>query len=154
MPPGRSACGAWSRSAGRCSRRGCSAGSTSSGGRSASSRSRAFGIVVLLVPLIPSVAAAAVGWGRVRDLLASDPSPWLVLAAIMTWVAVWLGGLVLVGVAAAARAAAWTLELPRSRAGDRHPAVPPGVTLARAEAPDSPATLPDAAPPSGTTPLR
>ncbi len=109
---------------------------------------------MLLVPLVPSVAAAAVGWGRVRDLLASDPSPWLALAAIMIWVAVWLGGLVLVGVAAAARAAAWTLELPGSPAPDRHPPVAPGVPLAHPEAPDSPVTLPDAAPPSGATPLR
>jgi hypothetical protein len=114
----------------------------------------AFGIVVLLVPLVPSVAAAAVGWGRVRDLLASGPSPWLALAAIMTWVAVWLGGLVLVGVAAGARAAAWTLELPRSPDHDRHPPVAPDVPLAHPEAPDSPVTLPDAAPPSTRSPIR
>jgi len=72
----------------------------------------------------------------------------------MTWVAVWLGGLVLVGVAAATRAAAWTLELPGSRALDRHPPVAPDVPLAHPEAPDSPATLPDAAPPSDATPHR
>ena len=89
-----------------------------------------------------------------RDLLASGPSPWLALAAIMTWVALWLGGLVLVGVAAAVRAAAWTLELPGLPAPDRHPAVAPGVPLTHPEAPDAPVTLPDAAPPPGATPLR
>ena len=75
-----------------------------------------FGLAVLLVPLVPALLAAGVGWDRVRDLLASDPEPWFAVAAIMTWVAVWLGGLVLVGVGAAVRAAAWTLELPRRRA--------------------------------------
>jgi hypothetical protein len=75
-----------------------------------------FGLVVLLVPLVPALVAAGVGWGRIRDLLASDPEPWFAVAAIMAWVAVWLGGLVLVGVAAAIRAAAWTLELPRRHA--------------------------------------
>jgi len=74
-----------------------------------------FGLVVLLVPLVPSVLAAGVGWDRVRDLLTSDPEPWLAVGAIALWVAVWLGGLVLVGVGAAIRAAAWTLELPRRR---------------------------------------
>ena len=114
----------------------------------------AFGILVLLVALVPSVVAAAVGWERIRDLLASGPEPWVALAAIMTWIAVWLGGLVLVGVAAATRAAAWTLELPRPHAGDRHLSVASSVPLEPPNAPDAPVTLPDAAPPSGSGPTR
>ena len=72
-----------------------------------------FGLAVLLVPVVPSVVAAAIGWDRIRDLLAGDSAPWFAVGAIAVWVAVWLGGLVLVGVGAAIRAAAWTLELPR-----------------------------------------
>lgn len=113
----------------------------------------AFGIFVLAVPLVPSVAAAAIGWDRVRDLLASDTAPWLAAAAVMTWVAVWLAGLVLVGVAAAARAAAWTLELPRPTPS-RHPDGMPGVPLAPPDPAGAPATLPDAVPLPGPTSIR
>ncbi len=74
-----------------------------------------FGLAVVLVPLVPSVVAAGIGWDRVRDLLATGAAPWFAVAAIAIWVAVWLGGLVLVGVGAGMRAAAWTLELPRRR---------------------------------------
>jgi hypothetical protein len=72
-----------------------------------------FGLGVVLVPVVPSVVAGAIGWDRVRDLLATGAEPWFAVAAIAIWVAIWLGGLVLVGVGAAIRAAAWTLELPR-----------------------------------------
>jgi hypothetical protein len=72
-----------------------------------------FGLVALLVPLAPALLATGIGSDRVRDLLASDPEPWIAVAAIALWVGAWLGGLVLVGVGAAVRAAAWTLELPR-----------------------------------------
>jgi len=74
-----------------------------------------FGVVALLVPLVPALIAAGIGWDRIRDLLDTNPDPWFALAAIATLVAVWLGGLILVGVGAAVRAAAWTLELPRRR---------------------------------------
>jgi hypothetical protein len=72
-----------------------------------------FGVGVLMIPIIPAVAAAAIGWDRVRELLVAGTDPWVALAAVFISVAVWLGGLVLTGVAAAVRAAAWTLELPR-----------------------------------------
>jgi hypothetical protein len=72
-----------------------------------------FGLAVLALPLIPAFLAAGIGWDRVRDLLASDPEPWFAVAGIALWVAAWLGGLVLVGVGAAVRASAWTLELPK-----------------------------------------
>jgi hypothetical protein len=68
------------------------------------------GVLVLLVG--PAMVAAAIGWGRVRDILAGDRDPLIVLGALAIWVAIWLGGLVLAGVGAAVRAAAWTLEVP------------------------------------------
>jgi hypothetical protein len=61
----------------------------------------------------PPLAAAAAGWAQVRDLLVSGDEPAAVVAAVIVWVAVWLGALVLAGVAAAFRSAAWSLELPR-----------------------------------------
>jgi hypothetical protein len=113
-----------------------------------------FGVVALLVPLVPSVVAASVGWARIRDLLASDPSPWLALAAIAILVGLWLGGLVLTGVAAATRAAAWTLELPRTAAAFRHPDDASRVPSSSPATPGTPVTLPDAAPPQGEFPSR
>ncbi len=68
------------------------------------------GLLGLLVG--PALAAAAIGWGRVREILGEGRDPVIVLGAILVWVAIWLGGLVLAGVGAAVRAAAWTLEVP------------------------------------------
>ena len=70
------------------------------------------GAGVLLALLGPSMVAAAIGWGRVRDILEAGRDPVTVVAATLVWVAIWLGGLVLAGVGAAVRAAAWTLEVP------------------------------------------
>jgi hypothetical protein len=64
------------------------------------------------VLVAPSMLAAAIGWDRVRGILADGRDPLLVVAAVLVWVAIWLGGLVLAGVGAAVRSAAWTLELP------------------------------------------
>jgi hypothetical protein len=63
----------------------------------------------------PALAAAAAGWLRVRDMLVGGRDPVVVLGAVAIWVAIWLGGLVLAGVGAAVRAAAWTLEMPLLR---------------------------------------
>ena len=60
----------------------------------------------------PAMVAAAIGWGRVRDILTGDREPVVILGAIAIWVAIWLGGIVLAGVGAAVRAATWTLEMP------------------------------------------
>jgi hypothetical protein len=68
------------------------------------------GVLVLLVG--PAIAAATIGWGRVRDILAEDRDPGVILGAVVIWVAIWLGALVLAGVGSAVRAAAWTLEMP------------------------------------------
>ena len=63
----------------------------------------------------PALAASAVGWPRVRDILVDGRDPVVVAGAVAIWVAIWLGGLVLAGVGAAFRAAAWTLEVPLPR---------------------------------------
>jgi hypothetical protein len=73
------------------------------------------GIFVTLLVAGPALVAAAIGWTHVRDLLRSADDPLLIVAAVVIWVSVWLGALVLAGVAAAFRNASWTLELPRSR---------------------------------------
>jgi hypothetical protein len=70
---------------------------------------------VLVLLAGPALAAAAAGWLRVRDMLVGGREPVVVLGAVAIWVAIWLGGLVLAGVGAAVRAAAWTLEMPLLR---------------------------------------
>lgn len=67
------------------------------------------GVLVLLVG--PALAAAATGWDRMRDILVGGREPVVAVGAVALWVAVFLGGLVLAGVGAAIRAAAWTLEM-------------------------------------------
>jgi hypothetical protein len=71
------------------------------------------GVMVLVLVAGPALAAAALGWARVREILAGDQGPAVAAGAVAVWVAVWLGALVLAGVASAVRAAAWTLEVPR-----------------------------------------
>ncbi len=71
------------------------------------------GLAVLALLTGPSLIAAAVGWQRVRDLLMSGQQPVLAMAAVLVWVAIWLGGLVLAAVGAAFRSAAMTMEAVR-----------------------------------------
>lgn len=71
------------------------------------------GIVVMTVLTAPSLLAAAIGWGRVRDLVGAGREPVLALAAVLVWVSIWLGGLVLAGVGAAFRSALVTMEAVR-----------------------------------------
>lgn len=73
------------------------------------------GVAVLVLLVGPALVAAAVGWLRVRDMLVGGRDPVVVIGAVAIWVAIWLGGLVLAGVGAAVRAAAWTLEMPLLR---------------------------------------
>ena len=93
------------------------------------------GLLVLLV--VPSMLAAAIGWDRIRAILTDGRDPLLVVAGVLVWVAIWLGGLVLAGVAAAVRAAAWTLELP-VRVDDVAGAHPAGETSSSSGAGPSP----------------
>ncbi len=77
-----------------------------------------FGLGILVLLVAPAIAAAALGWDRLRDILGGGREPLIVIAAVVTWVAVFLGGLVLAGLGAGVRAAAWTIELSgRHRAG-------------------------------------
>jgi hypothetical protein len=70
----------------------------------------AFGLGVIALLAIPAMLAAASGWARVREVMAQSTDPLPAIGTVATWVAIWLGGLVLAGVGAAIRAAAWTLE--------------------------------------------
>jgi hypothetical protein len=71
------------------------------------------GIAGLVLLTAPSLAAAAVGWGRVRSLFGTADEPVATLAGVRIWVAVWLGGLALAGVGASFRAAIATMEAVR-----------------------------------------
>jgi hypothetical protein len=73
----------------------------------------AVGLLVLAVLLGPALLAASAGWSRVREVLLEGRDPATVFVTVVGWVAIWLGGLVLAGVGAAVRAAAWTLESAR-----------------------------------------
>ena len=68
-----------------------------------------FGLFVLAILLGPALAASAVGWAKVRDILLAERDPGATLLAVVVWVAIWLGSLVLAAVAAAVRASAFTL---------------------------------------------
>jgi hypothetical protein len=65
----------------------------------------------LLVALLlgPSLAAAAIGWSRVRDILVDGRALYVAIPAVLVWVAIWLGSLVLASVATGIRASAWTM---------------------------------------------
>jgi len=67
------------------------------------------GFGVLVVLLGPSMLASMAGWSRVREVLLAGGDMVGALPAVIAWIAIWLGALVLGGVAAAVRAAAWTL---------------------------------------------
>jgi hypothetical protein len=70
----------------------------------------AFGGAVLVALLVgPSLAAAAIGWSQVRDLLVEGYAPLIAIPAVLLWVAIWLGSLVLASVGSGIRAAAWTM---------------------------------------------
>jgi hypothetical protein len=71
------------------------------------------GLAATLLVAGPGLVAAALGWDRVREVMRSGDDPLAVLGAVLIWVSVWLGALVLAGVAAAFRTSTWTLELPR-----------------------------------------
>lgn len=75
------------------------------------------GAAVLVLLVGPAMVAAAAGWAHVRDILVDGRDPLIAVGAVGIWVAIWLGGLVLAGVGAAVRAAAWTLEMPMPPTG-------------------------------------
>ncbi len=67
------------------------------------------GLFVLVTLLGPAMLAASAGWARVREVLLGDRDGLTVLLAVAIWIAIWLGALVLAGLASAVRVAAWTL---------------------------------------------
>lgn len=71
-----------------------------------------FGIptVALMLVLVPSAAAATVAWSGLRTTLADPGAGLLVGLALIAFVGLWAGGLVLAGAACAWRAAAWTVD--------------------------------------------
>ncbi len=68
------------------------------------------GIAAVVVAAGPALVASALGWPRVREVLEVGRNPLVGALAAATLVAIWLGALVLAGVGAAVRAAAWTME--------------------------------------------
>jgi hypothetical protein len=78
------------------------------------------GIGVTLLLAAPGLVAATFGWARVRAVVLDGRDPLTILLAVFIWVAVWLGALLLAGVGAGFRNAAWTLELPRGRDSSPH----------------------------------
>ena len=85
------------------------AGPTSSGDRSGSTGTALVGLFVLVTLPAPRCWPRPLGWARVREVLLGDRDGLTVLLAVAIWVAIWLGALVLAGVASAVRVAAWTL---------------------------------------------
>lgn len=71
------------------------------------------GLVALVLLTGPALTAATIGWERVKEILAADREPVVMIAAVAICVSIWLGGLVLAGVGAGIRAAAWTLSVPQ-----------------------------------------
>ena len=71
------------------------------------------GLAGLALLSAPSLVAAVIGWGRVRSMVVSGDQPAAALAAVLIWVAVWVGGLALAGVGASFRSAVATMEAVR-----------------------------------------
>lgn len=91
-------------------------------------------LVALLAVLVPSAAAAGAAWTAIRVTLADGLPPVLTLAAVMLLVVVWVGQLVLLGLAAAWRGGVWTTDAARTfggvahrREGDWYPAAGSGT---------------------------
>jgi hypothetical protein len=74
-------------------------------------------LVLFLVPtaalvavVVPTAAATASTWDRVRIAIAESAGPLEGIATVSVFVGLWLGGLLLVSMVSAWRAAAWTLD--------------------------------------------
>jgi hypothetical protein len=67
------------------------------------------GALLVALMLGPSLAAAALGYGRLQEILVQGRGPLFAVIAVLAWVAVWIGGLVLGSVATGVRASAWTM---------------------------------------------
>ncbi len=83
---------------------------------------------VLVVVVVPIVAAAGVAWGALRVVLATSRSanPLEIVLLLAAFVAVWCVALVVAGLVSAWRSAAWTVEVLRARTIGSAPARQPG----------------------------
>lgn len=73
------------------------------------------GLAAVVLAGGPALLVAGLGWDRVREMLLVGRDPVVAGLAVVTWVAIWLGALVLLAAGAAFRAAAWTTESVRVR---------------------------------------
>ncbi len=73
------------------------------------------GTAAVTLAVAPALVAAAAAWGSARSLLFEGAPPAHVALALAGFVTLWLGGLVLAGLATAFRAVAWTEEWLRHR---------------------------------------
>jgi hypothetical protein len=74
----------------------------------------------------PALVASAVAWSGVRRALLSGSDPTVALGSVALFVAAWIGGLVLAGLAATWRSAAWSLALVEDHRVGGRPAVDGG----------------------------
>lgn len=74
-------------------------------------------LVVLAAVIVPSAAAAGVTWDAIRDAIADDAGPLAVGGLLLAFIGLWGGGLVLIGMVTAWRAAVWTVEVARTFGG-------------------------------------
>jgi hypothetical protein len=68
-------------------------------------------LFALVAVLLPSAAAASAAWTAIRVTLVDGLPPLLTLVAVLLLVGVWAGQLVLIGLVAAWRGAAWTVAV-------------------------------------------
>ena len=73
--------------------------------------------VALLAVVLPTAAATTSTWDRVRIAIAESVGAIEGILTVSVFVGLWLGGLVLVSMVCAWRAAAWTLMPSRGRSG-------------------------------------
>ena len=79
-------------------------------------------VLVSVLGLVPVAFALSASWSALRTALLEDGRPPTVVLALVGFLAVWLGGLLVAGVLAAWRSAVWTGEMARfdiARSGDR-----------------------------------
>lgn len=85
----------------------------------------ALATVALTIGLVgPGLVAGAFAWIRARDVLREDRDALAIVLSVLLFVALWLGALVLAGVGAAFRGAAWTFEVVRVGDAGRSPQTP------------------------------
>jgi hypothetical protein len=67
-------------------------------------------LLALVAVLVPAAAAASATWTAIRTALATDAGVLPTLVLLLAFVGLWVGGLGLIGLVAAWRAAVWTVD--------------------------------------------